>query len=424
MLLAQRVHRALERIQSSPFISPRTQEERNARLLYLNSAMAGVGLGGIVAFMPVFLARLGVDSTVMGWFNSAPALLTVFFLIPGAVIAERNPDQVKVRVRYVQIIRLSYLVCALLPFVVPATYLPWALIAIWALKTFPEAVAIPAWTAVMANAIRPSQRAQINGVRWALMSLVMAASSAFFGWLLDRIVFPLNYQVVFFLSFALAGLDPFFFAHIKIPAGTVPVVSRTQHLLARVREYFGPVLVHKPFGLYLLSTILYRIALNMPAPLLSLFWVNELQASDTLIGLRGTVGYGALVVGYVFWGRSANRLGHVRVLTWGAMGLALYVLLTAFIPSAWWLLPAAGLWGLAAGGVDIGLFDLMLASCPKERQPLFAAVWSMVANGAIFIGPLIGAALARATSLRTALIIAALAQALTTLPFIALPKDV
>ncbi len=173
-----------------------------------------------------------------------------------------------------------------------------------------------------------------------------------------------------------------------------------------------------------MATILYRIALNMPAPLLSLFWVNELQATDTLIGLRGTVGYGALVVGYMVWGRWANRLSHVRVLRWGALGLALYVLLTAFIPSAWWLLPAAALWGLAAGGVDIGLFDLMLASCPKERQPLFAAVWSMVANGAIFVGPLIGAALARATSLRTALIIAAVAQAVTTIPFAALPKDV
>jgi len=106
------------------------------------------------------------------------------------------------------------------------------------------------------------------------------------------------------------------------------------------------------------------------------------------------------------------------------LGLGLYPILTALAPSAPWLLPVAAVWGITAAGVDIGLFDLMLAACPEHRQPLFAAVWSMAANAAVFAGPLLGAALSNATTIATALIIAGIAQWVMTLPFSTLPRDV
>ncbi|MGM0400214.1 MAG: hypothetical protein ACQEQT_02830, partial [Chloroflexota bacterium] len=56
-----------------------------------------------------------------------------------------------------------------------------------------------------------------------------------------------------------------------------------------------------------------------------------------------------------------------------------------------------------------------------ERQPLFAAVWSMISNGAIFVGPLLGATLAQSTSRGTALLIAGLLQMVMSIPFVFLP---
>jgi MFS family permease len=411
-------------VRHSTLLHPQDQDDRNTRLLYLNTAMVGVASGGIMAFLSIFMARLGAGPTLLSWLTSAPALLAIIALVPGAVIAERNPDQVRVRVRAAQLVRGSYLLCAAAPFVVPAPYLPLVLVVIWTIKTLPDAVAITAWTAVVARAVSPERRARLNGTRWALLSLVSAASSAFFGWLLDSIAFPLNYQLVFLLSAVLAGLDPYFFSFIRVPPSPPPALPPRGPLLPRAYAYFRPVVLYRPFVVFLAATLLYRVALNMPAPLFSLFWVKSLQASDMLIGLRGTVGNAALVVGYLFWGRSANRLGHRKVLTLCALAYALYPVLTALSPSAIWLLPVACLWGLAAGGIDVGLFDLMLASCPQERQPLFAAVWSMVANSAVFVGPLLGAAISGATSISTALIVAGVLQVLATIPFLALPGDV
>ncbi|MHB1293647.1 MAG: MFS transporter [Anaerolineae bacterium] len=416
--------RIAQQVAASPIVRPRTEEERNARLLYINTATVGVINGGILAFLPVFMARLGASSTLIGWLSSAPALLAMLFLVPGAMICERHADQVRVRVVNAQLVRVSYLLCALAPLVVPANYLPLVLVFIWTIKTFPEAIAVPAWTAVMAQAISPAKRAQVNGVRWALLSLVSAISSPIFGWLLDRIAFPLNYQVVFGLSFLFGGLDPLIFARIKVPLIAIQQVAKEGIWWQRIRDYWRPVVAYRPFWVYLGTTMLYRLALNLPAPLFSLYWVKELNAADTLIGLRGTVGYGVLVVGYMFWGRSANRLGHRKVLMLSTVGLALYPLLTGLTHSAVWLFPAAAIWGLTASGVDVGLFDLQLAGMPKDRQPLFAAVWSIAANLAVFVGPLLGAALSNATNLSLALIIAGVAQIAATLPFLVLPKDV
>ncbi len=419
-----------QQVQQSSVVNPSTQEDRNARLLYLNTAMVGVATGGIAAFLPVFLARLGASPALMGWLNSAPSLLLVFLLIPGAVIAERHADQVAVRVRYARILRSAYLVCALAPFVVPAAYLPVALLVIWTLTVVPEAVAQPSWTAVLANAVSPRRRATVNSVRWALLAVVSAAASAFFGWLLDYVAFPYNYQAVFFLSWAFSWADPYFFSFIRIPpiavarAEVAADFSRRRSLWRRFRDHMRPVLGCRPFWVFLAATLPYRLALNLPSPLFSLFWVNELEAPDTLIGLRGTVGHGVLVAGYLVWGRLANRIGHRAVLMGSAGILALYPVATALSPSAAWLLPAAAIWGFAVAGVDIGLFDLMLAACPGERQPLFAAVWTMAARAAMFVGPLIGAALSEATSLGTALLVGGVAQGVTILFFLVLPRDV
>lgn len=386
--------------------------------------MIGVGFGGIVAFMPVFLARLGADSRLMSWFTSAPALLTVIFLVPSAILVERYPNHVRVRVTAIRVARVTYLLCALLPFLLPPSALPVALVVVWATKTFPEAVSITAWTSVIARAVSPSRRAQLNGTRWALLSLFSAIGSAVFGWMLDHISFPVNYQIVFLVSFAASMADPFFFARIRVPTANRPILEAKRNPTARLFYYFRPVLQHKPFLVFLGATLLYRIALNAPAPLFSLFWVNELLASDTLIGLRGTVGNAALVVGYVLWGRLASRMSHRSILTITAIGLAFYPIVTALSQNALWLLPAAAIWGLTAAGIDIGLFDLMLAACPDQRQPLFAAVWSMVANGAIFAGPLLGARLSTAVGIGAALVIIGIAQIVSTVPFVALPKDV
>ena len=422
--IAGRFRVAASRLAHNRLIQPRTTEDRNERLLYLSTGVMGIPFSGIIAFLPVFMARLGASSTLISWLTSAPALLSLFVVIPGAAIIERFTDQVRVRVVFSIVYRGFFLACALVPMLVAPEYLPVALIIIWTIKTLPESMMVTAWTAVMTDAISPARRARLNGNRWAILAIVSAIGSAGFGWLLDQIPFPMNYQTVFAISAAVGWIDPFFFSRIVVPSSVRPHVERIPSLLARLRRFFGPILHHRAFLLFLGCTLGYRVALNMPAPLFSVFWVRDLQVADTLIGLRGTIANGALVVGYIFWGRSANRLGHRRVLWMAALGLALYPIITGLSRSPAMLFPAAAVWGLTASGIDVGLFDLMLGTIPQQRKPLFIAFWSLAANTAVFVGPLIGAQLSQALGAGTALIVCGVTQAVTTALFVFLPRDV
>jgi MFS family permease len=95
--------------------------------------------------------------------------------------------------------------------------------------------------------------------------------------------------------------------------------------------------------------------------------------------------------------------------------------LTALAPDVVWLLPAAFVSGVTAGGIDLGLFDMLLAACPEGRQPTFAAGSAVFTNLAITIGPLLGAAMAQGWSTQAALFAIGAIQAVSTLAFLLLP---
>ena len=407
-----------------------TPADRNVRWLYASTAMAGIEMAGIMAYLPVYLARLGGSTAQVSLLTSAPAIVSIFVLIPGGLLTERFPDTVRLRVRAVLLYRLLFVVLILAPSFIESSLLVSVAIVLWALRAIGLAVSMPAWMTAVSDAIPPHRRARVNGVRWALLSLVSALLSALFGWMLDRIRFPLNYQILFFLSLLGGLLELYFFSRLKVsplevkPRAPSALGSLVAQLRTSVRSYVSSIAECRDFTRYLLATLAFRATLNMPAALFSLYWVNELKASDSWIGLRGTAGYGALVVGYIAWGRLAHRIKHRRVLTVSALLLALYPIATGLIRSASWLPAVAVIWGLAASGVDIGLFDLMLEAVPKDRMPRMSSILNLVGSAAAFLGPLMGAALSQATSLGTALLVVGALQLLSIVTFRMLPSDV
>lgn len=400
----------------------------NIRWLYAATATFGVIQGGATAYLPVFLARLGASSFEIGLLTAAPALLSMAILVPSGLVAERFRDQVRLRVWTEVGIYIPTLLLALCPFVLPLPVLPVAAIVLCTIQALPMGLETSAFLTVFAQAFPPDRIAHINGVRWALMGLFAAVSVAAFGRLLDIRPFPLNYQIVFGLTFAAGMCNAAFFSRLRVPhlprEGRPPTTDRRPGATvgSRLRSYAQSVLGQPAFVRYLLATLPFRIALMLPEALFSVFWVRSLEASDSLIGLRGTAVFAAQLVGYVCWGRLANRLGHRRVLILSAVLAGLYPICTGLAPAAVWLVPIALIWGLAYSGIRIALFDMMIVSVPAEMMPRLASLYSLVERIAMFAGPLLGVALSEATSLRTGLLWIGAIQLLASLAFAALPR--
>ena len=65
-------------------------EDRNVRFLMAQTACAGIVNGGITAFLPVFLARMGADALTISALSAGLALTTIVMALPAGPIVDRQ----------------------------------------------------------------------------------------------------------------------------------------------------------------------------------------------------------------------------------------------------------------------------------------------------------------------------------------------
>jgi MFS family permease len=138
----------------------------------------------------------------------------------------------------------------------------------------------------------------------------------------------------------------------------------------------------------------FRCGIGLALPLFPLYWVRELNASDSWIGIINTVQNAVLLGAYFMWSTLSRRRGAVLVLRLCAFGLGLYPILTGLTHSVPPLVLYAALAGIFNAGIDLVLFDILLVTCPKRHAASYIAVYQMTTYVATFIGPLLGTFLA------------------------------
>jgi len=373
---------------------------RNILYLTLDTAVQGLMMGGIFSFLSVFLVRLGATTLQTTLLTSLPAIVMVLSSLPSGAFIQKQRNLV----RLTNIVRLfhrgSILLVALLPFFVKE-HLIEIIISIWTVKAITNAMLESSWMAVVAEVIPASRRASVNGMRWTVMGITTALAGALFGYMLDTIPFPLNYQIVFIISFLGGATGMVFWGKMRIPENVQVTREerRTRSIKAQISAYWQSIKV-PAFLRYELTISVLRLALNLPVALYSIYWIRELNASDLWIGWRATASQLAMIVGYFLWGKVVQRRGHVIPLLVCTLGVGLTPVLTAFIPGQTWLPAIAIIQGLFITGMNLSTFDILFAVCPVDRRPTFFAVNTMLASLMIFLSPMLGSALADRIGIR------------------------
>jgi MFS family permease len=104
---------------------------------------------------------------------------------------------------------------------------------------------------------------------------------------------------------------------------------------------------------------------------------------------------GMMVVGSLLMRRTVNRIGREAALAAGALGYALYPLLTSLTTTVWWLIPWAAMSGIFSAAINVNLFDNLVAVTPEEERTNYMSVYNTAANSGLFLGPLIAGLLAQ-----------------------------
>lgn len=365
------------------------QTEANIRHLVLEIAWFGVLWGSLVTFLQVYVVRLGASSLLVGAITYGPALVGVLWQMPAARLITRVGRRMAWVISSGFAWRLTFLAVALIPFVfLQARAEITALF--WVVGAFSSSISNVAFLSMLADAVPPDRMTQVVGWRIAGFGLANTITTFLGGQFLQILPFPLNYQLLFLVGFTGAMISWWHVRRIHVPD---PPPDRSQHP-AFWRD-LGRMLRYPHFGRFLIAVGVLQLALGMSAPLLPLYWVRSLGASDAQVSIVMTVASGTLVIGSLLIRRLVRRIGRTRALAGGALGYALYPLLTSLAPSAWWLVPWAAFTGLFNAAMTVTLFENLVSVTPAADRTSYIAVYNVALNLALFTGPILAGLLAR-----------------------------
>ena len=421
------------------FFWPYPQQHRtNFIHLYLEIAWFGVLTGSTVSFLSVYLARQGASVFQMGLLSASPALMTMIFALPAGRWLKNRPFDHAVFITSV-LYRLFYALWVPLPALFGAQFQTWITIVITLLMSIPGTAFAVGFNSLFALAVPIKWRDQVAGVRNAVLAITTTLTSLFCGFLLDRITFPMGYQIVFAIGLLGAGMSSFHLRQIHVPKqvdlgkrnptslGMLlhPGLFRTSadamrpaiglRFLKRLTRWrlsdFG--LPRSSYQLILLALFIFHVMQYLGIPIFPLYYVDELGLSDQQISLGNALFYAFFFV-------SSTQL--VRVIKW--LGLhqstALGALLICVFPGLLAISRDYGMYlftmiiaGLFSSLHVVALSNYLLDITPECERPMYLAWYMLALNAAILVGSLAGPFVAQRLGLVPTLAVVAIGRAIS-----------
>jgi MFS family permease len=374
----------------------------NFRRLYADVFWFGVLAGSSMVFVSIFAARLGASGLQIGLLTAGPALINLFFSLPtGRWLAGRPLIGVTVWAALLQ--RLGYVALISLPCLLGSGGQILALILITLLMSLPGTTLAIGFNSLFADVVPDEWRAEVVGKRNALLAVSQTFSTLLSGALLDRIAFPLNYQIVFGLGVIGAAMSTYYLARLQY---NQPMAQRDREA-STWRSLVRFDLLRGRFGLFLTAYLLFYTFQYMCLPLFPLVYVNTLKLSDGMISLGNSLFYATMFLVSLRLNALAARFGHHRLLAIGAATFASYPLFLGLArgPGLYWVAAASG--GISWGLVSASMLNRLMDQTPKEDRAAGMAFHNVVLSLGILIGSLSGPLIGEAMGPQPAILLGA-----------------
>ena len=382
--------------------------------LYLDIIWVGVVSGSTLSFLGIFAARLGASSLQMGLLGSGPALINLLVSLPtGRWLEERH--LVKAAFWGAFVARLGFVAMIFLPWLFSKPDQIWGAIWITLMMSIPATVLNISFNSLFAGVVPPEWRSTVVGRRNALVAAVTTAVVYLCGQILDRVVFPLNYQLVFTMGAVGALVSCYHIYQIRLPGETTRVLSWTpraiqwDRIVSRFQNFrlllfarrdrgshpdYTPLLrldvLRGPFGTFMLAYLLFYLFQYVPGALFALYNVHDLNLTDGEIGIGNALLYIFMTIVSLELSRISLRLGHRKTLVFGSLVFWGYpfLLYLAHGPVMFWVASAfaGAVWALIGGG----LANRLMERVPANDRPAHMAWHNLVFNLGVMAGTMLG----------------------------------
>jgi len=377
-------------------------QKRNFRYVQIDAI--GVSIASIAApFLPVFLTRLGATNFQVGLLSSMPGITgLVLAILVGRFLQTRSNI-----VPWYGISRLLYLSCygltGILTLLAGEESLIIATLIIWAFATLPQTALNVAFSVVMNAVAGPEGRYTLLSRRWAIIGITNVIGTFIVTRVINLIGFPVNYALMFAVL-SLGGFFSFYFSRkIQLPDQVAPPFPVGRSPRQNFSNYIQLLRENPAFLSFSSKRFVYFSAIVLGQPIMPLFLVREVGATDSQIGTVNMTLTLIMLVGYFFWPWVSRKRGGRFVLLATTLGLAFYPALSAATPQIHLIILYAGIAGLFQGGLDLVFFDELMKTVPADYSATFVALAQFMQYLSMIAAPLLGTWLANYIGLGGAL---------------------
>jgi len=392
-------------------MNPITEDEiqiqkRNFRNVQIDGI--GVSISNVASpFLPVFLTRLGATNFQVGLLTSMPGVTGLIL----AILVGRFLQTRRNIVPWYSLSRLMVILCyaltGTLTLLIAEKYVIISTLAIWAFATLPQTALAVAFSVVMNAVAGPEGRYALLSRRWAIFGVTGVVGTFIVTRVIDLLSFPLNYAVMF-LVLSLGGFLSFYFSNqIQLPDQVPPPLAKSASPIEGIRNYLSLLRANPAFLSFSTKRFVYFSALVLSLPIMPLYLVREVHATDAQIGTINMAMTLVMLVGYYLWPQVSRKRGGRFVLLATTLGMALYPALSAATHRVELIILYAGIAGLFQGGLDLVFFDELMKTVPPEYGAMFVSLAQSMQYLSMILAPLLGTWLAGYIGLGGALLLSA-----------------
>jgi len=347
------------------------------------------------AIIPLFLAGFTTSRTTIGLIVSLTEAVGVFPQLAVARTLLRKPAAAKPLMLigiWMRCLVWGGIATATLLLPLNSGWIPPLFIGLIALYSLGGGIAVLPLRYVISETIPPTRRSSFFGGRLITGGLLAILAGLVVKQVLknEALVWPRNYGILFFCSFATLAL-----AYIAMSNLRFPKVGKTSTTING--PPFGPPLRHiardYPVLKRLIAVRLLSGGLPLTLPFLTLYAIQELNLSLGWIGLFIIAQKTGAILSNLAWMPLGNRRG-TRAVIWAGLGLAVLgmgiILLAQTGPA---LLLAFALTGGGASALLVGFNGYILELGTPEIRPLLFALEGTLMMPLYFM-PLLGGYLA------------------------------
>jgi Na+/melibiose symporter-like transporter len=240
----------------------------------------------------------------------------------------------------------------------------------------------------------PEGRYALLSRRWFIFGLTGVIGTFIVTRVINLLDFPVNYAIMF-LVLSLGGFLSFYFSRqITVPDQIPPPMTETRSLKETLQNYVSLVRANPAFASFASKRFVYWSALVLTQPIMPLFFVRQVNATDSQIGTITMTMTLVMLAGYYLWPIASRRWGGRFVLLATTFGMILYPALTAAFPHVNSIILFAGIAGFFQGGLDLVFFDELMKTVPPEYSATFVSLAQSMQYLSTIIAPLLGTWLA------------------------------